>query len=415
MRIKDIGRINALVLPENTPQDYTFQYIDISSVSSDGQISLSEPMRYDESPSRARRIVRKDDVIVSTVRTYLRAIAGIDWEAEHIIASTGFAVISPDKKFDPAYVAYLLTSTSVVDEICKESTGVSYPAITASRLSGIPIREISLHEQKLISTYLNHQLNIINKRICLRERELQTLIKLKQSEINSVITKGLNPAVPMKDSGLDLVPQIPSHWEVKRMAQIGTFSASGIDKLIIDGETPVHIINYVDVYRNETRELYNDEYMLVTAPGNKAKEHQVRVGDIIFTPSSETFDEIGIGAVVVEDIPNTAYSYHVLRFRPNVKLYLPFEKYMCNNFICTNYFSSHAAGTIRKTLSRNAFKNCPVLLPPYEEQVEIANYLDERLGNISLMVNNINEQIDKLKQLKKSLINEVISGQRPIA
>ena len=78
MRIKDIGNINARVLRENTPQDYTFQYIDISSVSSDGQISLSEPMRYDESPSRARRIVKKDDVIVSTVRTYLRAIAGID-------------------------------------------------------------------------------------------------------------------------------------------------------------------------------------------------------------------------------------------------------------------------------------------------------------------------------------------------
>lgn len=171
MRIKDIGNINARVLRENTPQDYTFQYIDISSVSSDGQISLSEPMRYDESPSRARRIVKKDDVIVSTVRTYLRAIAGIDWDAKDTIASTGFAVISPDKKNDPAYVKYLMSSDAVVDEICKESTGVSYPAISSSRLSAIQIPVVSLKEQKTISAYLDKQINSINERIWLRERE----------------------------------------------------------------------------------------------------------------------------------------------------------------------------------------------------------------------------------------------------
>lgn len=171
MRIKDIGNINARVLRENTPQDYTFQYIDISSVSSDGQISLSEPMRYDESPSRARRIVKKDDVIVSTVRTYLRAIAGIDWDAKDTIASTGFAVISPDKKNDPAYVKYLMSSDAVVYEICKESTGVSYPAISSSRLSAIQIPVVSLKEQKTISAYLDKQINSINERIWLRERE----------------------------------------------------------------------------------------------------------------------------------------------------------------------------------------------------------------------------------------------------
>ena len=171
MRIKDIGNINARVLREDTPRDYTFQYIDIGGVSSDGQITLSEPMRYDESPSRARRIVKQNDVIVSTVRTYLRAIAGIDWDAKDTIASTGFAVITPDKKHSPAYIKYLMTSDAIVDEIQRESTGVSYPAINASRLSAIHIPDISLEEQKAVATYLDKQLSSINNRICLRERE----------------------------------------------------------------------------------------------------------------------------------------------------------------------------------------------------------------------------------------------------
>lgn len=176
MRIKDIGNINARVLREDTPNDYTFQYLDIGGVSSDGKISLSEPMRYDESPSRARRIVRKNDVIVSTVRTYLRAIAGIDWEAKDTIASTGFAVITPDKKFDPEYVKYLMTSNVVVDKICADSTGVSYPAISSSRLSSIEIPSTSLQEQKAVACYLHKQIDSINERICLRERESYKLL-----------------------------------------------------------------------------------------------------------------------------------------------------------------------------------------------------------------------------------------------
>ena len=83
MRIKDIGRINARTLAESTPGKYTFRYIDISSVSSEGEILLSEEMTFDMSPSRARRIVSKGDVIISTVRTYLSIIARKGFDSEN--------------------------------------------------------------------------------------------------------------------------------------------------------------------------------------------------------------------------------------------------------------------------------------------------------------------------------------------
>ena len=133
MRLKDIAYINVSTLPENTAGSYQFRYIDISSISSEGEISLDEYYSFSDAPSRARRIVRQGDILVSTVRTYLRAIAPIDFEAKDIIASTGFAVCTPKKVVNSQYLSYAIKNNSVINDICKESTGVSYPAITASR------------------------------------------------------------------------------------------------------------------------------------------------------------------------------------------------------------------------------------------------------------------------------------------
>ena len=136
-RIKDVVSINTQVLPENTPYEYMFKYIDIGNVSSDGKITIGEDISFYEAPSRARRIIKRGDVLVSTVRTYLRAIARIDFEANDIIASTGFAVLSPKTKVDSAFVVNAIRDAYIVDAICSSSTGVSYPAISALRLSSI--------------------------------------------------------------------------------------------------------------------------------------------------------------------------------------------------------------------------------------------------------------------------------------
>ena len=385
MRIKDIGNINARVLRENTPQDYTFQYIDISSVSSSGQISLSEPMRYNESPSRARRIVIKNDVIVSTVRTYLRAIAGIDWNAKDIIASTGFAVISPAKKYDPAYVKYLMTSNAVVDEICKESTGVSYPAISSSRLSAIHIPVASLREQKNIATYLDKQINSINERICLRERELQTLIKLKQSEINSVVTRGLNPAVPMKDSGIDWIGQIPAHWQVRQLKSCVNIN-NGRDYKDIEVEEGegYPVLGSGGVFAYASQYMYDGEVLLL---GRKGTIDKPQYYNGKFWAVDTIFYAIPSRGVIC-------------KFMYYLSLTLPIKKF--------------STATALPSMTQTEYGKILVPLPPLEEQRAIVDYLDGKYERIDAFIANINAQIDKLKLLKKALINEVVTGQRPI-
>ena len=407
MRIKDIGNINARVLREDTPQDYTFQYIDISSVSSDGQISLSEPMRYDESPSRARRIVKKDDVILSTVRTYLRAIAGIDWDAKDTIASTGFAVISPDKKKDPAYVKYLMSSDAVVDEICKESTGVSYPAISSSRLSAIQIPVVSLKEQKTISAYLDKQINSINERIWLRERELQTLIKLKQSEINSVVTRSLDSTVPMKDSGIPWIGQIPESWELKRVKDLCDFVSRGCTPDYVDDESAYMVMNQATFSKGYV------DYSGVRYSSYCKKEAKINKGDLLI--ASTGGGVLGKVLLFTEDCEQFYADTHVTIVRssstPIIAKFLYY--YFSTRFEMINALM--AKGSTNQTeLQRDELLSHFVPAPDIKEMEAICEHLDDRMTHFSSLIANINAQIDKLKLLKKALINEVITGQRPI-
>lgn len=187
-RIKDVASINVASLPENTNNNYQFRYIDISNVSSEGEISICEEMTFYEAPSRARRIIRKGDIIVSTVRTYLRSIAFIDFNATNFIASTGFAVLSPINNVESKYLAYSLRDCSIVNAICSQSTGVSYPAIAASKLASVDVVLPPLSEQQSIAAYLDEKCAKIDAAIANIDKQTDALKRLKRSLINEVIS-----------------------------------------------------------------------------------------------------------------------------------------------------------------------------------------------------------------------------------
>ena len=212
-----------------------------------------------------------------------------------------------------------------------------------------------------------------------------------------------------KPSGVDWIDEVPEHWEVTKLRKLGTFSASGIDKKIVEGEPLVQIINYVDVYRNSTKELREGEYMIVSAPAEKIKEHQVCVGDMIFLPSSETYEDLGLSAVVMDQLDNTAFSYHVLRFTCSSGIDINYRKYITNNNFCLSYFSSCGSGTIRKILSREIFKSCPVFLPPIDEQKTMAAFLDARCADIDKVVATQEKRIALLKEMKQSIITQAVT------
>jgi type I restriction enzyme S subunit len=156
--LKVIASCNDDTIDENTPPDFEMAYIDISSVSEESGIESVAEISFSEAPSRARRKVQHGDIILSTVRTYLRAIAPIKNPPENLIVSTGFAVVRP-KNCDSDWLGYAMKTHGFISRVIANSVGVSYPAINASDVMRFNVPVPTVKEQKAITAYLNERLN----------------------------------------------------------------------------------------------------------------------------------------------------------------------------------------------------------------------------------------------------------------
>jgi len=186
-RLKYTASINDEALPETTDPDYEFTYVGIGSVDAAKGIIATETYRFEDAPSRARRIVRDGDTIVSTVRTYLRAIAAIRDPDENLIVSTGFAVVRP-RTLDSGYLSYALRAPFFVETIVSRSTGVSYPAINAPEVGNIGVTIPPLDEQRAIAALLDRETARIDGLIEKVEQSIATLREHRTALISAAVT-----------------------------------------------------------------------------------------------------------------------------------------------------------------------------------------------------------------------------------
>lgn len=184
-RLKNVVECNAKSLGENTPKDSIIKYVEISDVDHVHGINNIQSLMFGEAPSRARRITQKGDIIISTVRTYLKAIAKI--EDDDIIVSTGFAVLHPTK-CNGEYLAYYILSESFINRVEMLSKGTSYPAINASDLVSINVLIPPLPEQHAIATYLGDKCAKIDTIVSNLDKQISRYADLKRSLIDEVIT-----------------------------------------------------------------------------------------------------------------------------------------------------------------------------------------------------------------------------------
>lgn len=215
-----------------------------------------------------------------------------------------------------------------------------------------------------------------------------------------------------KNSGHEWFPMIPNQWKVIKLGKIGSFSASGIDKKSDVNELSVRMVNYTDVYGNPYLEIRSSQDLMeTTTTSEKIKEHSLRKGDMVFTPSSETAEDIGLSAVVMKDLHDTVYSYHLIRYRANehFSLDLGFKKYFCNTHEVLSQFSKACKGTTRQILGRDDFKETLVLLPPTDEQKAVSTYLDRKTLQIDDLIAKKKQMIELLEGERVAIINQAVT------
>tara|TARA_R110002095_G_scaffold206127_3_gene189895 strand:+ start:715 stop:2082 length:1368 start_codon:yes stop_codon:yes gene_type:complete len=187
-QLKFLCSCNDEILPETVNADYEIEYVDIGSVSSTEGIKKTERIFFENAPSRARRIARDGDVIVSTVRTYLEAIAPIESPPENLVVSTGFAVLRPNKFLEHGYSAYCLRAKGFIKEVVARSVGVSYPAINANELINIKIPVPSFEEQLKIANFLKHETENIDVLISKSENAIGLVQERRTALISAAVT-----------------------------------------------------------------------------------------------------------------------------------------------------------------------------------------------------------------------------------
>lgn len=185
-RLKYIASYNDESLSEKEPDDLVIRYVEIGSVTLENGITNIEEMQFVNAPSRARRITKVGDVIVSTVRTYLKAIAPITEDG--LIVSTGFCVIRPNKSISSKYLEYFTKSDIFSDCVSSNSVGISYPAINASRLMNFYIIEPPEDEQKRIAEYLDQKCSKVDELISIKQQKIEKLNQYKKSLIYEYVT-----------------------------------------------------------------------------------------------------------------------------------------------------------------------------------------------------------------------------------
>ena len=398
-KLKFVTTCNDEVLPENFDPEEEINYIEISDVSLNLGVTNLSTLAFGVAPSRARRVVRHGDILISTVRTYLKAIAQVTYPEPKTIASTGFAVIRPKESYSTSgFLKHLAHAEGFIGEVISRSTGVSYPAINASELISIDLPLPPINEQTQIVRFLDHEVGKIDALIAEQEKLIALLKEKRQAVISHAVTKGLNPDAPMKDSGVEWLGQVPEHWEIKRVKNIFRLTCEASD----DDHGMELLSVYSDIGVRPRREM--------VAKGNKATDINgywlVKSGDLVVNKLLAWMGAVGYSAY--DGVTSPAYDI----LRPINKVNSKFYHYLFRDPIVSSEFKRWSRGIMemRLRLYFDELGGLPMPFPPITEQNAVVEEIEAMETKFGDLITEAESVIELSKERRSALISAAVTG-----
>ena len=340
-------------------------------------------------------LFKSGDILVNKLRPYLAKVYLPEFDGGVSGEVIVFRVSKvKQKKISSKFYFYRFLSSQFIGKINSITDGVKMPRTNPTKINCLDIAVPPLSEQTTIAQYLDTKTQTIDKKINLLTKKADYYKELRKSIINNAVCKGLDKNVKLKESGIDWIGKIPEHWEVKRVKAFAK-TVKGRNLEFFDKPFEKALPNLsLDYLRNDKVEFINYCY-------SSDKSQLVDEDDLIIV-----WDGAGVGEILKGK----------KGFISSTTAKFVFHKSMFSKF----FF--HLRDSIEYTLKQiptgmgiphlnpqvlNNF-TCPI--PPLKEQTAIANYLDEKTKKIDAIVSNIEKQIDTLKELRKTLINDVVTG-----
>lgn len=389
--VKFLADMNRRVLAESTSRDFTFLYVDISAVNSSGKIDLpDDSTQFAAAPSRARRLAPPGSVVISTVRTYLRAIAAVPpTTGLPLVFSTGFAVLEP-KGVEPRYLSYACQSDAFVDQVVARSVGVSYPAIGPSELATICIPAPPVDEQRRIADFLDDQVARIDNIVAARQDQVELLDRGLTSALERIILSG--PKVQarryLREAVVGIVVQ-PSRYYVE--ADSGVPALRGLNV--------------------SERWLSVDNLVNISAEGHALHPRsRLTPGDIVVVRTGDAGS-----AAVVPDWADGWNAIDLVILRASANANPKYLMHALNASRRSQAVASASSGSIQQHFGVNAITHLPVVWrDPSEQSVAIAQ-ADSAYDRRDSGAASLTASVRLYEELKRSLITAAVTGKLDVS
>jgi type I restriction enzyme S subunit len=264
-----------------------------------------------------------------------------------------------------------------------------------------------LSEQEQIVSYLDDKTTKIDKLIQKKLRKIDLLKEYRTSLINTVVTKGLNPNVPMKDSGIEWIDEIPSHWDSTRLGYFTTKVGSGVTPR---GGSEIYLDSGIPLIRSQN--VHFDGIRLENVSYIDSEIHESMSGSKVF--KEDVLLNITGGSIGRCSVVNVSFEMNVnqhvciIRTKNTLKNY--FLNYLLSSNIGQNQIHMNGSGGNREGLTVENIKNMIITFPPLSEQEHIVSYLDEKTSQIDKTIDIEKKKIELLKEYRQSLIANVVTG-----
>ncbi|SFC34037.1 restriction endonuclease subunit S [Butyrivibrio sp. YAB3001] len=341
-------------------KDTLIDYIDISAVDNETKkVTGYQTITFGESPSRARKAVKRGNILVSTVRPNLNAVALLEEDTPNVsVASTGFCVLESKDDVDPRFIFNFCKSKPFIDDMVSQATGASYPAVSDKIVRSALIPKYSYQEQQHISNVLDKLAGIIDSRR-IELQKLDNLIKARFVELFG-----------------DLMEN-PLGWPVMTIADVSTFLKSGLSRKLSDDDIGLPVIRSGNIQDGQF--IFDDvKYWYIDDPqGANTKDYILNDGDVLvnFINSSS---QIGKTAIYRDTGRDCIYTTNIFR----MKLADNCNEYYYNWFAMSDYYYRHLQSIIQPAVNQASFTTVnflklPIPLPPKEKQGEFADFVKQ--------------------------------------
>ena len=306
------------------------------------------------------------------------------------------------------YWLFFLKNYGIVDLICNKATIAHF---TKEKFGELPICIMSIDEQVAIADFLDKECAQIDGIAADLEKQIALLQQYKKSLITETVTKGLDKSVPMKDSGIEGVGKIPSHWKVNRLKYAAVVKTGPFGTQLSASEYSDEGIPVINVKNIGYGTIIEDDLDYVPDEvSQRLAHHQLQLGDIVFGRKGA----VDKHAIITESQIGWVQGSDCIRVRIDGDIESRYLNYLFDTVYFAEYVLLYAVGATMASINSDILTNSKILVPPITEQRCIADFLDSNCKTLFEIIENKQSQLTTLQQHKKSLIYEYVTGKKRV-